>query len=67
MNEPTLRDLVECARRELGFRKRVYPNQVRIGRMKEADMQHETQCMETILKRLIDELMEQDQQEFKLG
>lgn len=50
--EPTIHDLVECAKRELGMRERVYPKWVESGRMDANKADHETQCMRMILSRL---------------
>lgn len=59
----TLTEQIECARREIGFRRRVYHRRVANGSMKQVQADHEIACMEGILATLI-RLSEQD---FTLG
>lgn len=49
---PTLRDCIDCARRELALRRRCYPGWVKQSRMDEAKAGHEIACMERIVERL---------------
>ena len=46
----TAADLIACAKRELAFRKRVYPRQVQAGKMSPEDADHEIACMTVLLK-----------------
>lgn len=48
----TLEELVKCAKRELAYRRYVYPNRVSAGKMKPEQMKHETACMERIVQIL---------------
>jgi hypothetical protein len=45
-------DMIKCATRELGLRRRVYPNWVEAGRMTLEKAEWETECMEAIVKKL---------------
>jgi len=45
-------DLIHCARRELGHRKRVYRRLVADGRMKQEDAEHEIALMDAIRENL---------------
>lgn len=47
-----VRELIEEARRESFMRRRVYPNQVRAGRMTQADADRKIDLMEAIIRRL---------------
>lgn len=58
--EFTLLAQVACARRELGYRKYVYPERVMRGKMRQADADRETACMEAILVTLTKLQMEDD-------
>lgn len=51
----TIDDMIKCARREIGFRTRVYPGWVAKGRMKQADADREIATMCEIL-RIIEDL-----------
>jgi hypothetical protein len=44
----TTRDLQRCAKRELGWRRKVYPNRVLTGRMTPAEAEAEITKMEVI-------------------
>lgn len=54
MTTYTLAQLAQCARRELGFRKHVYPKQVQKGRMSTVKAEAEIAMMEQIADRLRD-------------
>jgi hypothetical protein len=47
--EISIEALIKCARRELAYRKRVYPRLVDQERMSQAKMDHELSCMEGIV------------------
>jgi hypothetical protein len=51
----TLRDLVKCAEREIGLRRRVYPNRVDTGRMSQREADRQIAMMEAIAARLREE------------
>lgn len=44
----TAADKLRCTERELRQRRRVYPRLVEIGRMRQAEVDRETACMEAI-------------------
>lgn len=44
--------LLVCAKRELGYRRRVYPRLVNLERMSKDKMEHEIACMERIVEIL---------------
>jgi hypothetical protein len=44
--------LLECAKRELKYRRRVYPRLVLDERMRQESMDHEIACMERIVEML---------------
>jgi hypothetical protein len=48
----TLRELAECAERELKLRRRVYANRVDTGRMSEREAQRQIAMMEAIAMQL---------------
>jgi hypothetical protein len=48
----TLRELVECAEREVRLRRRVYPNRIETGRMSPALAERQIAMMEEIAARL---------------
>ena len=48
----TLKDQLDCARRELALRRNVYPKWVASGRMTQAKADHETQAMAAIVATL---------------
>ena len=50
--KPTIEDLIKCAKRELAFRRRVYPKSVAMEKMTGAQADHELACMEEILELL---------------
>jgi hypothetical protein len=52
MAEPSIIDLVECAKRELALRQRVYPKWVASGRLDARKADHEIECMKAIVSRL---------------
>lgn len=52
MTEPSIADLVECAKRELALRQRVYPKWVESGRLDARKADHEVECMQHIVSRL---------------
>jgi hypothetical protein len=52
MSEPTLEEMIECARREVRMRRRVYPRWVADGRMTQAAADREIASMEAIADRL---------------
>jgi hypothetical protein len=58
-SEFDLKSQCACARRELGFRRYVYPKRVAAGKMTQADADKEEACMEAILVTLTKLLMEQ--------
>lgn len=47
-----VRELIEEAQREAFMRRRVYPNQVRAGRMSQEDAERRIDMMEAIVTRL---------------
>lgn len=49
---PSPADLLACARRELAMRRKVYPRQVALGRMKQSDADRETAHMAAIVTLL---------------
>lgn len=49
----TLPDQLACARRELAYRKRVYPRWVSEGRMKQDAANKECDAMEAIIETLL--------------
>ena len=49
----TVEEQINCVKREIGFRKRVYPSQVEKGRMTQADMNYQIECMEYVLNSLV--------------
>ena len=48
----SLDDMIKCAIREAGMRKRVYPKWVEQDRMTPAKAEWETECMEAIIAKL---------------
>jgi hypothetical protein len=48
----SLDDLIKCAIREAGMRKRVYPNWVESDRMTAEKAAWEIECMEAIVQKL---------------
>lgn len=52
MPDPSIIDLVECAKRELALRQRVYPKWVESGRLDARKADHEIECMKAIASRL---------------
>ncbi len=48
----SVRELIEEAQREAFMRRRVYPNQVRAGRLSQKDADHRIDLMEAIITRL---------------
>jgi len=48
----SLDDMIKCAIREAGMRKRVYPKWVSDGRMKQEDADWQTERMEAIVQKL---------------
>lgn len=48
----TLQDMIECAKREVGMRKRVYPAWVEKGKMKPEKAALEIERMEAIVRTL---------------
>ena len=50
--EITLHEMVLCARRELAFRRRVYPRLVGNGKMSPEDAEHQIALMSAILDNL---------------
>lgn len=47
------KELAECAARELGMRRKVYPNWVRAGKMKQVEADRQINMMEQIYRVLI--------------
>jgi hypothetical protein len=45
-------DLIKCAIREAGMRKRVYPKWVSDGRMNQVEADWQLECMEAIVQKL---------------
>lgn len=60
MNEPSVTDLVECARRELALRERVYPRWIDQGKLDARKADHEIRCMRAIFERL-DRIREEEE------
>lgn len=52
MAEPSIADLVECAKRELALRQRVYPKWIASGKLDPRKADHEIECMQAIASRL---------------
>lgn len=52
VNDIPLKDQIECVRRELGMRKRVYPRWIREGRMTHEEADHQMARMEAVLRTL---------------
>lgn len=50
--EPTIKDLITCAKREVGQRRRVYARLVTQGKMSQEKADWEIACMEAIVRRL---------------
>lgn len=48
----TIEDMVECAERELGMRRRVYPGWIEKGRMKQAEADYQIETMAEIVAYL---------------
>jgi hypothetical protein len=57
----TLQQQLACATRELALRQRVYPKQVAMGKMAEAQAAYEQKCMYAIVETLT-QLIEQRQE-----
>lgn len=49
----TLEEQIRCVKREIAFRKRVYPSQVEKGKMAQNDMNYQIDCMECVLNSLV--------------
>ena len=49
----TLDEQIECVRREIGMRRRVYPRWVEIGRITQDKADHEIACMQAVLEGLL--------------
>jgi cytochrome c556 len=49
---PTLDEQIQCARRELGMRERVYRRWVQMGKMTQNNADYEIECMNAILTTL---------------
>jgi hypothetical protein len=50
--EPDLETLIECVRREIRYRRQVYPKRVERGKMSRKLMERELRLMEAVLKNL---------------
>jgi len=50
--DPDLETLIECVRRELRYRRHVYPARVERGKMSRELMDRELRLMEAVLKNL---------------
>jgi hypothetical protein len=50
----SLDDMIKCAIREAGMRKRVYPTWVEQNRLTQAKADWEIECMEAIVQKLKD-------------
>lgn len=48
----SLDDMIRCSEREVLVRKRFYPRWVQEGKMKQADADWQTECMEAIVTKL---------------
>lgn len=48
----TIRELIDCAKREHAMRIRVYDKKIREGKMDALKAAHETECMAEIVKTL---------------
>ena len=48
----TLDEQIDCVRREIGMRNRVYPRWVEIGRITQAHADHQVAAMEAVLATL---------------
>jgi hypothetical protein len=55
---PSIKEQLECARREFALRQRVYPKWVTANKMKKEQAEHEMHCMAAIIHTLenLDEL-----------
>lgn len=49
---PSPRQMLECAERELAMRERVYPNQVRSGKMRQREADYEIHVMRGIAEKI---------------
>jgi hypothetical protein len=50
--EPTLDQLIECVKRELAYRRNVYPRRIFAGRMTEQKADQQLRLMEAVLANL---------------
>lgn len=50
---PTLKDMIDCADREVEMRKRVYARRVAEGKMSQAKADFEIECMQAIKDTLV--------------
>lgn len=48
----SLKEQIDCARRELALRRNVYSGWIRKGQMTQAKADHEIECMAAIVERL---------------
>ena len=58
-SEFSIQAQVACARRELSYRRYVYPKRIAAGKMSPADADKEVACMEAILVTLTGLLIEE--------
>lgn len=58
----TIRELIDCAKREHAMRLRVYDKRIMEGKMDALKANHETECMAEIVRTL--ERMEQEELKF---
>jgi len=48
----TIEEMVQCVKREIGFRKQVFPRRVQLGSMSQQEMDKEILQMTAILEKL---------------
>ena len=52
IKEHSIAEQIKCIKREIGYRKQVYPKRVMINAMKQEDMDREINTMEAVLETL---------------
>lgn len=49
----TIADQIACVKREIAMRKSVYQRWIALGKMKQAQAEHEILCMQAVLETLL--------------
>ena len=49
----TLEEQINCVKRELDYRRRLYPVWVQNGKMKQVEADYQIECMECVLNSLV--------------